>query len=100
MAMGTSRLSIVKIFLIECLILGPPAAFLGSILAYLTARLIEAYPIEVPGDIYMVSRMVVLLTPFMFALAVVFALAVNLLAGLYPAYKASRLDPVAAISSE
>ena len=100
MAMGATRRSIVKIFLTESLILGPPAALFGCMLAYATARLIEAYPVQLPSDVYMVSRLTVLLTPQTFALAVVFALAVNFLAGLYPAYKASRLDPVEAIASE
>jgi lipoprotein-releasing system permease protein len=99
MAMGAARRSIVKIFLVESLILGPPAALLGSALAYVTAKLIEAYTIELPSDVYMVSRLTVLLTPQSFALAVVFALVVNFLAGIYPAYKASRLDPVEAIGS-
>lgn len=100
MAMGATRRSIVKIFLTESLILGPPAALFGCVLAYTTARLIEAYPVPLPSDVYMVSRLTVLLTPQTFALAVIFALAVNFLAGLYPAYKASRLDPVEAIASE
>lgn len=100
MAMGSRRWSIVKIFLAESLILGPPAALIGCLLAYGTAKLIEAYPIEVPSDVYMVSRMEVLLTPQMFIYAVVFALAINLIAGIYPAWKASRLDPVEAIGSE
>lgn len=100
MAMGATRRSIVKIFLAESLILGPPAALLGSALAYGTAKLIEAYPVELPSDVYMVSRLTVLITPQTFILAVVFALMVNFLAGIYPAYKASRLDPVEAIGSE
>ena len=100
MAMGATRKAVIKIFLLESLILGPPAALLGCILAYGTAKLIEAYPVQLPSDIYQVSKLVVLLTPQSFALAVAFALAVNFLAGLYPAYKASRLDPVEAIGSE
>jgi lipoprotein-releasing system permease protein len=100
MAMGARRMSVVKVFLAESLILGPPAALLGCLLAYGTAKLIEAYPIEVPSEVYMVSRMNVLLTPQMFIYAVVFALAINFVAGIYPAWKASRLDPVEAIGSE
>jgi lipoprotein-releasing system permease protein len=100
MAMGATRRSIVKIFLAESLILGPPAAVLGCCLAYLTAKLIEAYPIAVPSDIYMVSRITVLLTPESFIYAVLFSLSINFLAGLYPAHRASRMDPVEAIASE
>ncbi len=100
MAMGTTQSSVWIIFIAESLILGPPAALLGCALAYSTAKLIEAYPIEVPSEVYMVSRMDVLLTPQMFVYAVAFALAINLIAGIYPALKASRLDPVEAIGSE
>jgi lipoprotein-releasing system permease protein len=98
MAIGASRRSIIKIYLLESMILGPPAALFGSALAYVTAMLIEAYPVSLPSDVYMVSNLTVLLTTQSFALAVGFALTVNLLAGLYPAYKAAKLDPVEAIS--
>lgn len=100
MAMGATRKSIVKIFLLESLILGPPAALLGCLLAWITAKLIEAYPVALPSEVYQVSRLTVQLTPETFLLAAGFALAVNFLAGLYPAYKASRLDPVEAIASD
>lgn len=99
MAMGAQRLSIIKIFVAESLILGPPSAFLGCLLAYVVAKLIEAFPVEVPSEVYAVSRMIVVLTPETFAYAVSFALLVDLVAGFYPAYKASHMDPVEAIAS-
>jgi lipoprotein-releasing system permease protein len=99
MAMGADRISIVKIFVAESLILGPPSAFLGCILAYIIAMLIETFPLEVPSEIYAVSRMTLVLSPEIFAYAAAFALLVDLAAGLYPAYKASRMDPVEAIAS-
>lgn len=100
MAMGAEPGSILKIFLLESLILAPPSALLGSILAYLAAQLIMSYNIELPSDIYAVSRMTVSIKPEFFLYAVIFALAVNFVAGLYPAWKASRMDPVEAIGSE
>lgn len=99
MAMGATRRSILKIFLLESLILAPPAALLGSVLAVLTARLIMSYNIQLPSEIYMVSRMNISMKPEFFVYAVAFALAVNFVAGLYPAWKASRMDPVEAIGS-
>ncbi|MCJ7443557.1 MAG: ABC transporter permease [Methanotrichaceae archaeon] len=100
MAMGANNRSILKIFLTESVILGPPAALLGCVLAYLTAKLIEMYPIEVPSDVYMVSRMSIALSPRIFVYAVFFSLVINFLAGLFPAYKAANLDPVEAIAGE
>jgi len=100
MAMGASRRSILKIFVMESLILAPPSAVFGSVLAYLTAKLIMSYQIELPSEIYVVSRMTVAMKPEFFIYAMIFAIAVNFVAGLYPAWKASRLDPVEAIASE
>ncbi|MRR14101.1 ABC transporter permease, partial [archaeon] len=97
MAMGATRWSILKIFLLESLILAPPAALMGSILAYLTANLIMSYEIELPSEIYMVSRMTVVMRPEFFIYAMLFALLVNFVAGMYPAWKASKMDPVEAI---
>jgi lipoprotein-releasing system permease protein len=99
MAMGARRSSIMKIFLIESVILGPPGAVIGSAMAYLAARLIMLYPIELPSEIYRVSRMTISMRPEFFLYAVAFALAINFFAGLYPSWKASRMNPVEAIAS-
>ena len=99
MAMGATRWSILKIFIMESLILAPPSALLGGILAYLSAQLIMSYEIELPSEIYMVSKMTVAMRPEFFIWAIGIALLVNFVAGLYPAWKASRMDPVVAIGS-
>ncbi|NYT08648.1 MAG: FtsX-like permease family protein, partial [Methanosarcinales archaeon] len=91
--------SILKIFILESLILAPPSALMGGILAYLSAQLIMSYEIELPSEIYMISKMTISMKPEFFVWAVGIALAVNFVAGLYPAWKASRMDPVAAIGS-
>ncbi len=99
MAMGATGWSIQKVFILESLILAPPSALLGSILAYLAAKLIMSYDIQLPSEIYRVSRLTVSMKPEFFLYAVIFALTINFLAGLYPAWKASRMDPVEAIGS-
>ncbi len=99
MAMGATRASIMKIFMLESLILAPPSAIMGSLLAYLAAQLIMSYNIELPSEIYYVSRMTVSMKPEFFLVAVGFAILINFVAGLYPAWKASRMDPVEAIGS-
>jgi lipoprotein-releasing system permease protein len=99
MAMGATRRSILKIFMLESLILAPPSAILGSMLAYLTARLIMSYSIELPSDIYRVSRLTVSMKPEFLVYVMFGAILVNFVAGLYPAWKASRMDPVEAIAS-
>ena len=98
MAMGATRGSIMKIFILESVILGPPSALLGGALACVAARVIGK--IEVPSEVYIATHMNVALDLETFAYVTLFALLVNLAAGIYPAYKASNLDPVEAIASE
>jgi len=98
MAMGADGISIMKIFVLESVILGPPSALLGGGLAYVAAKLIGT--IEVPAEIYIADRMTVILDLGTFVYVAVFAILVNFLAGIYPAFKASRLDPVKAIAKE
>jgi len=98
MAMGATRRSIMKVFVLESVILGPPSALLGGGLAYVAAKLIGT--IEVPAEIYIASRMTVVLDFGTFLYVALFAVLVNFLAGIYPAFKASRLDPVEAIATE
>jgi lipoprotein-releasing system permease protein len=99
MAMGATRWSILKIFMLESLMLAPPSAVLGSMLAYLTAKLIMSYSIELPSEIYRVSRLTVSMKPEFLLYVMIDAIFVNFVAGLYPAWKASRMDPVEAIAS-
>ncbi len=98
MAMGADAHSIKKIFILESVILGPPSALLGGGLAYVASKLIGT--IEVPAEIYIADRMTVVLDPGTFFAVALAALLINLLAGIYPAYKAARLDPVKAIATE
>jgi lipoprotein-releasing system permease protein len=99
MAMGAERLSILKIFLLENMLISVPAGALGCLLGFGLAKLISLLPLDVTSTgskagVLIVSR------PEYFVYAMIFALALNFISGIYPAYTATRLDPVEAIAGE
>lgn len=100
MAMGATRYSILKIFLLENLMLSPAAGLLGIAVGVAFGKAIESYPLDMGSGEMGITRIVLDLRPEFAIYALFFALLLNILAGIYPAYLASGLDPVEAIGSE
>lgn len=100
MAMGAPRYSILMVFLLENTLIGIPAGLLGCLLGFALAKLIVFLPMNVTGAGGGTSSMLIIARPEYFIYAMIFALALNLISGIYPAYMAARLDPVEAIQSE
>ena len=98
MAMGTSRRSILLIFLFEAGILGIMGVIIGSALGYVSCLALASYTIPLPPEMYFgLDHMPFLITAENFAIAGIFAMVINLIAGAFPARRASRMDPVEAI---
>jgi ABC-type lipoprotein release transport system permease subunit len=99
-AMGTSRKSIMVIFLLQSVILGAIGLMLGIILGYIVIIALQSYGIEVPPETYFGLQTLPLeVEPLNFVYAAFFAFIVNVFSGIYPARKAAKLDPVKAIES-
>jgi lipoprotein-releasing system permease protein len=99
MAMGADRSSILKIFLLENMLISVPAGALGCLMGLGLAKLISLLPMDVTSTGGK-AGVLIAARPEYFVYAMVFALALNLIAGIYPAYSAAKLDPVEAIASE
>ena len=99
MAMGAKRRSVLMIFLLENMLISIPAGVLGAILGYAAAWAITILPLNVTSAAAG-SGVSIAARPEYIAIALLFALSLNFISGLYPAYSAARLDPVEAISSE
>ena len=98
-AMGATRTGIFKLFIFESgiygLIGGVGGAVLGGLAAVFAAPLISQN-----AATSFVKGSQSSLDPMMFASAILFSTLVAMVAGLYPAIKASKLSPVEAISYE
>ena len=99
MAMGAKRRSVLMIFLLENMLISIPAGVLGAILGYAAAWAITILPLNVTSAAAG-SGVSIAARPEYIAIALLFALSLNFISGLYPAYSAARLDPVEAIGSE
>ncbi len=98
MAMGAKRRAILKIFLLENMLISIPGGALGCLLGFGLARMISLLPLDVTSTGGEGGGMLIVARPEYFVYAMIFALALNFISGIYPAYAAARLDPVEAIS--
>lgn len=97
-AMGATDKSIRRIFVFKGMIIGSVGTSLGVCAGYLLCKLLEKYKfIDLPGDVYYITTLPVRLVAFDVLLIASAALAICFLATLYPAYQASKLNPVEAI---
>jgi ABC-type lipoprotein release transport system permease subunit len=100
LAMGTTRRSILFIFLLEAGILGMIGVLVGCVIGYIFCLVIVSITIPVPPEMYFgMDHLPLLITPQSFIIAGGFSMIINLIAGIQPARKASKMDPVEAIHS-
>jgi macrolide transport system ATP-binding/permease protein len=88
-ALGARRRDIMAQFLVEAIILSGLGGLLGWALGAIASQLISRF-----------GNMTVVLTMGTVGLAIGFSLAVGLFFGIYPARKASRMDPIQALHFE
>lgn len=97
-AMGATAKNIRRIFVLEGLIIGVLGTILGLGSGLGLCALLARYKfIDLPVDIYALDTLPVQVEPHMVALVGVSAVAISLIATLYPAHAAGRLDPVEAL---
>ena len=100
-SMGASRDSIRRIFLIKGCVIGVVGTLLGVFLGLAICLLIQKYRfIELPKDVFLISTVPVRIYLSNFLLVGFASLVVCLLASIYPARQAAKLDPVEIIRYE
>ena len=94
LSMGARRRQIQNIFLIDGAIVGGLGLAIGTLLGWLGCLYLEKVGIDLPGDVYFVDRVPVLMQPMDFLVVAATALGITLLATLLPSYEAARLRPM------
>ena len=97
-AMGAPAKLIEKIFLIEGILIGGSGVAAGLALGFFLCWVIATFPIvELPGDIYYLTRVPVDIRAGDVAAVAIMGLLLTLIATVYPARRAAQSDPVEAI---
>ncbi len=96
--MGTSAKSIRRIFVLQGLVIGVLGTGAGAVFGNIIIYVLDRYKlIHVPIDVYQISYVPFVLQPLDFAIVILAALAICLVATIYPSRQASKLDPAQAL---
>ncbi|HIN79068.1 MAG TPA: ABC transporter permease [Gemmatimonadetes bacterium] len=100
-AMGMTRRGIMRVFVLQGAWIGVAGTFVGTVCGVSAAVLIERFEIiRIPPDVYFVDHLPVSLRVLDVLGIVIASVTISFVATIYPAWKASRLEPVDAIRHE
>jgi len=100
-SLGADRGAILRIFLLKGGVIGAAGTLIGGILGVGGCLFVRnSQFIRLPEDVYYIQTLPVAMDPLTIATVMVSGAALSLLAALYPAWRASRLDPVRALRHE
>jgi len=100
-SMGATKQSIMAIFMIEGLVIGLVGTLLGLVGGFGLCKLLATYQfVQLPRDVYYISTLPVKIDALDVTLTALAAIVISLVATLYPAWQASRLEPAEAIRYE
>ncbi|MCU0630775.1 MAG: ABC transporter permease [Methanoregulaceae archaeon] len=93
-SLGAQRLEVMKMFLYEALILGLVGSTIGGVFSLLGGYLVSSLILKTTKYVFVPSS----LLPVVYGMA--FGIAVCLVCGIYPAWKAANLNPIEALRHE
>jgi len=100
-SMGATAVAILRIFVLEGWVMAFSGTAVGAGVGLLLCHLLERYRfIQLPNDVYFIDTLPVRVEWTDVWAIVASVLVIAALSTLYPAWKASRLDPIEAIRSE
>ncbi len=96
-ALGATEKQVLATFTLEGFILGGGGTVLGALLGLLVSWYFRFQPFPLPGDLYFITQLPVEVQAFDVLWVCGVSLATSVIAGLIPARRAARLDPVAVL---
>ncbi len=99
-SMGATQQSIRRIFLLKGFIIGTLGTILGVVFGLLVCLLIAQYQFDLPDGVFLIKTVPVRIYPNNFILVACASFVVCLIASIYPARQAAKLDPVEIIRYE
>ena len=99
-SMGATEQSIRRIFLLKGLLIGIVGTVFGVVLGLLVCALIANYPFNLPDGVFLISRVPVRVYLGNVVVVACASFVVCLIASIYPARQAAKLDPVEIIRYE
>jgi len=100
-ALGSSSGDVLRLFMVEAGLIGLLGGIVGVILGWLLGLALNAVILQyLKGQQIPIDAPFFVVTPELVLAAVVFSTLVGVVAGLYPAFRAARLDPLAALRHE
>ena len=100
-SMGMTDRGILRVFLLQGLSIGVLGTLLGTGFGLVLCWFLDTYqPISIPPDVYFIDRLPVTVNPADVIMIMAGSVLIALVATIYPAVQASRLEPVEAIKRE
>lgn len=93
-ALGASNKTILTLFVKQSILIGTFGSIIGMVIAVAISQILERYQFVDLPDLYLLARLPISYDWWVYLTVVLVSIGIAVVAGLFPAWLASRIDPV------